>query len=464
MFKNLLFGLLFISVIAQAKAQENSIQIKLNTDTLQEVLFARYLLDKLYVVDTLTKTGTGEFIIEQKDTLPEGIYALAFNVDGGNSILQFCLDNSVSNYAFEIKDIKDPQGNLIVKGSPAASALNDYMLYLKERSLEASTFPEDEKKAEKLAALTERVNAYQNEFVEQYKGTLPAAFVGASMPIDIPDFSEIEDQNERNIARWWYSKEHFFDYLDLQDDRLLYTPFLFNKINEYFDKLTSPAPDSINKSLKVVLDQMDPKSDLFRAYLSNFLTKYATSKIIGYDEIYVFLADEYYAKDFAYWIDEEKKAKIVDEANKIKPTLIGKIAPDITLQNKAGEQIRLHEFESKYTVLLFWAPDCGHCKKSMPDIIEFYNKYKDQGVEILGICTKFHNDAEKCWDFVEEKGINIWENTMDPYHRSRYKILYNINSTPQIFILDEKKEILLKRIASEQLDEVMQNLLETPEG
>ena len=165
MFKNLLFGLLFISVIAQAKAQENSIQIKLNTDTLQEVLFARYLLDKLYVVDTLTNTGKGEFLIEQKDTLPEGIYALAFNVDGGNSILQFCLDNSVSNYAFDIKDIKDPQGNLIVKGSPAASALNDYMLYLKERSLEASTFPEDEEKADKLAKLTERVNAYQKEFV-----------------------------------------------------------------------------------------------------------------------------------------------------------------------------------------------------------------------------------------------------------------------------------------------------------
>ena len=206
---------------------------------------------------------------------------------------------------------------------------------------------------------------------------------------------------------------------------------------------------------------MDPKSDMFRAYLSSFLTKYASSKIVGYDAVYVFLAEEYYEKGFAYWTDPEQLAKIVDNAKKIKPTLMGKTAPDITLENKAGEKIRLHEFESDYTVLLFWAFDCGHCKKSMPEIIDFYNKYKEKGVEILGICTKFYNDKDKCWDFVEEKGIDIWMNTMDPYHQSKYKILYNINSTPQIFILDKDKKILIKRIASEQLDEVMQNILDS---
>jgi len=139
---------------------------------------------------------------------------------------------------------------------------------------------------------------------------------------------------------------------------------------------------------------------------------------------------------------------------------MGKLAPDMLLEDKDGKKLSLHEFESKYTILLFWAPDCGHCKKSMPDIINFYNDFKDKGVEILGICTKFYKDAESCWDFVEEKEINIWLNTMDPYHQSRYKILYNINSTPQIFILDKDKNILVKRIGSEQLEEVMNNIIE----
>ena len=453
--------LLCFFTITSLKAQKNTIEIKLGTDTVNHVLFAKYMLDKLYVIDTLHAREDKSFLIQQKDTLSEGIYALAISVgENNNSILQFCLDNTVDHYSMRIDDITNPHSSLSIEGSEVSTALNDYLIYLKERSMEAAAIPEGEEKAEKLSALSKQVNAFQKKFVEDNAGTLPAAFVGASLPIDIPDFEDITDEKERNLARWWYSKDHFFDYLDLKDERLLYTPFLYNKINEYIEKLTSPAPDSVNVSLKNVLDSMDPKSDMFRAYLSTFLTKYASSKIVGYDAVYVFLAEEYYEKGFAYWTDPEQLAKIIDNAKKIKPTLMGKTAPDITLENKAGEKIRLHEFESDYTVLLFWAFDCGHCKKSMPEIIDFYNKYKEKGVEILGICTKFYNDKDKCWDFVEEKGIDIWMNTMDPYHQSKYKILYNINSTPQIFILDKDKKILIKRIASEQLDEVMQNILD----
>jgi thiol-disulfide isomerase/thioredoxin len=457
--KLLLFAFLG-AVLNTAVGQSNDITIRLKTDTVKHILFAKYILDKLYVVDTLRPDSNNNFVINQKDTLNEGIYGLAFNVEGGPSILQFCLDNSVDNYSFYIDDITQPQTSLSVEGSASASALNDYLIYLRDRSIEASQIPDDENKQEKLAALSKTVNEYQKAFVEKNKGTIPAALVGASLPLDIPDFENIENDKERGVARWWYNKQHYFDYVDLKDDRLLYTPFLYNKINDFIENLTSPAPDSLNASLQFILDKMDPESDMFRAYLSTFLTKYATSKIVGYDAVYVFLAENYYEKGMAYWVGEEQLAKIVDEAKKMKPTLMGKLAPDMVLQDKDGKKMSLHEFESKYTILLFWAPDCGHCKKSMPDIIEFYNKFKDQGVEILGICTKFYKDAESCWDFVEEKGIDVWLNTMDPYHQSRYKILYNINSTPQIFILDKDKNILVKRIGSEQLEEVMQNIIE----
>lgn len=459
MLRQLLLVTLFASGFTAGFSQSNSITIELKTDTIQQVLFAKYLLDNLYVVDTLLPDESNKFVINQKDTLNEGIYALAFNVNGGNSILQFCLDNSVDNYSLFIEDVAKPQTTSTIKGSEIAQSLNEYMFFLRERSIEASQIPEDENKQEKLNKLTKQVNGFQRDFVERYKGTLPGAFVGASLPIEIPDFEDIEDEKERGVARWWYNKQHYFDFVDLKDDRLLYTPFLYKKINDFIDNLTSPAPDSINASLKFILDKMDPESDMFRAYLSTYLTKYATSKIVGYDAVYVFLAEEYYEKGYAYWVDEEKLAKIVDEAKKMKPTLMGKLAPDIILQDKEGKKMSLHEFESEYTILLFWAPDCGHCKKSMPDIIEFYNKFKDKGVEILGICTKFYKDAESCWEFVEEKEIDIWLNTMDPYHQSRYKILYNINSTPQIFILDKDKNILVKRIGSEQLEEVMENIL-----
>jgi len=49
---------------------------------------------------------------------------------------------------------------------------------------------------------------------------------------------------------------------------------------------------------------------------------------------------------------------------------------------------------------------------------------------------------------------------IDPYYRSRYKQIYNVKSTPVIYILDEKKEILAKRIGADQIGEVMDKIIE----
>ena len=156
-------------------------------------------------------------------------------------------------------------------------------------------------------------------------------------------------------------------------------------------------------------------------------------------------------------------------AKKLEPLLIGKIAPDITMQTQDGKEMSLHEFEAPYTVLFFWDPDCGHCKKATPHMLEFYEKFKDKGVEVFGVCTKLvEKDDEgqwsldgikECWEYTEEKGTEIWLNTVDPYHRSRYKSLYDIRTTPQVYILDKEKEILVKKIGAEQLSEVMEGLL-----
>lgn len=96
----------------------------------------------------------------------------------------------------------------------------------------------------------------------------------------------------------------------------------------------------------------------------------------------------------------------------------------------------------------------------MPKVVEFYNKFKDKGVEIFSVCTKLTDKVEDCWKMVDEKGLDSLLNVVDPYHLSRFSVLYDVRTTPQVFILDAKKEIILKRIATEQLEEVMEDLME----
>jgi hypothetical protein len=55
--------------------------------------------------------------------------------------------------------------------------------------------------------------------------------------------------------------------------------------------------------------------------------------------------------------------------------------------------------------------------------------------------------------------MDIWVNAADQYLRNRYKTIYDVKTTPQIFILDKDKKILVKKIAGEDLMPVMEEIL-----
>ena len=69
------------------------------------------------------------------------------------------------------------------------------------------------------------------------------------------------------------------------------------------------------------------------------------------------------------------------------------------------------------------------------------------------------------WDSIKEKEFSdeYFYNYYDPYLRSKYKTLYDVQTTPQIFILNRKHEILMKRIGAEQLGDVMEQVMKFQE-
>jgi hypothetical protein len=91
---------------------------------------------------------------------------------------------------------------------------------------------------------------------------------------------------------------------------------------------------------------------------------------------------------------------------------------------------------------------------------EFYEKFKDRGVKLVAVCVKFTKDVPDCWKYVDENEIGDWMHLVDPYHRSKFSKIYNVKTTPQLYILDKNKEIISKRIGAEQLEEVMDKIIE----
>jgi len=63
----------------------------------------------------------------------------------------------------------------------------------------------------------------------------------------------------------------------------------------------------------------------------------------------------------------------------------GEIAPDFTLKDLKGTEVNLKEFRGKVILLNFWATWCSPCRIEIPSMVELYKRYKDKGLEIIGV-------------------------------------------------------------------------------
>ncbi len=63
----------------------------------------------------------------------------------------------------------------------------------------------------------------------------------------------------------------------------------------------------------------------------------------------------------------------------------GNIAPDISLYDLNGKEVRLSDFRGQVVMLNFWATWCGPCESEMPTMEAIYKKYKDSGFVILAV-------------------------------------------------------------------------------
>lgn len=442
------------------------IKVKLANYNQLQLVLGFQLGDKSYIKDSTMITDDGWFIFKNKTTsLDPGVYIILMKPE--NQYFQILVDSDDQHFTIET-DAKEPLKYFKSKGSKLNSTFYDYLRFLETKRADAEALKKktevdkskeaQKKQEEELSKINKDVKKYQDDLTSKYPGSLMALLIKGSQDVEVPEMDPTNDSINR-IKRYYYFKEHYFDNIDVANPKLLKTNVLFQKVDYYVQKLSVQHPDTLCQSVDRILKMMKPNEETYKFYLIHFLNFFAKSNIVGFDAVYVCIVDNYYAKGLAPWTEKEQLDKITKEARQLKPVLIGKRAPNIRMFKQDSTTINLYDVKADFTILLFWNPECGHCKKEMHSVVDLEKKFRDKNVKIFAVCTALKDKAGTCWDFVKEKSMENFINVNDPEVSSGYYSMYKVNITPMIYILDKDKTIISKRISPEQLSEVIDHFL-----
>jgi thiol-disulfide isomerase/thioredoxin len=103
--------------------------------------------------------------------------------------------------------------------------------------------------------------------------------------------------------------------------------------------------------------------------------------------------------------------EIAKEIDQLRSGSPGSIAKDFSATDLNGRKFTLSDLKGKYILIDFWASWCVPCRKSMPHVKELYARYKDKGLEIIGVSDDDNNQA--AWKkAVDKDGTGIWHNVL----------------------------------------------------
>jgi len=345
-------------------------------------------------------------------------------------------------------------------GADETVAFHDYQLFLGKQKAKQALYQNRMKqlpeKSDSLKILQKNLNDlnsimenYWKEMSAKYKGTFLSDFF-RSMMMPAEDEPKIPASTKNpDSLKWVYHynfvKDHYWDNFNFARSGLIRTPIFQEKLDTYFKKMILQIPDSFVKPMIQVIERSKKNEEVYHYVFLYLLNESNQSQIMGMDKVFVVLSEKYILNDPKTWLDTAVVRKIRERVTAVKPNLIGNLAPELKLQDSEGNYYSLRQMNAKYTLLYFWEPDCNHCQKTTPALNkDLYQELKNKGVDIFAVLTQ--NNKEKWMKAIQEYKIQEWTNVWDPMYTSNFRRLYDVTSTPIIYILDRNKKIVAKRL------------------
>lgn len=213
---------------------------------------------------------------------------------------------------------------------------------------------------------------------------------------------------------------HFWDGIEAFDGPTDENPILASQLDFYFDRMVAPLPDSIRLEIDCLVERASFNTDLRDFILWQLLQKYSHPEYMSQDQVFVYLYDQYFSQLKIKDLNETNLPLIHEKAERLRRLALFNIAPSI------DGFLDLQSIESDYTILFFYDHDCDLCHQERNDLDSISAVHPE--IVVLAIDM----------------------NTDDVRVDTLYD-LYDIETTPLIYVLDSEKRIIAKKIRAKQI-------------
>ena len=453
--KKIVLLILFISSFAQAQFSING-TLTHGLDTDWVVLYRiegskqKFVQNTTMTKDTLFIEGKmqtiGTFNFELPATAQASSYRISYRTRE-TSFVDFIFNKENVSFTFH-PDY--PEQSILFSESKENTTYKNYLkdIFAQQQKLDslqvtAIRNPKlDLKKSYKAALL--KINSAQQAYLESTQKLYIYPFVKASFRVNPPEL-------KTNVKEYMSAiLDTFFEPIDFSNQALVNSSFLLDRVTDYIFYLNYSEDATTQQILyKSAVETVFTKIEnaIFKKNVIEFLIeKFEENNNLRMID---FLFENYYDA----LPTSLQNAKFKSEKVKLLATAIGRIAPDFSWKEH-GKDFQLSNLnDAKNYVLVFWSTECSHCLKEIPELHAFLQDKKNLKVIAFAMET-----TDLAWSSMKASlpnwhhvlGLNKWRNTVA---RS-----YNINATPNYFILDADKRIIAKPIPLEELKYLMEKL------
>ena len=137
---------------------------------------------------------------------------------------------------------------------------------------------------------------------------------------------------------------------------------------------------------------------------------------------------------------------------------VGTAAPDFKMKTPEGKTLQFSKFAKGKTVVLdFWASWCRDCRKDAPEVVRMYEKYRQYGIEFLGI--SMDTDVEAWKKAIGQFGITYPQvSELKKFKETDIAKAYGVNWIPSMVVIGPDGQVKLSTVLSYKVDKYLKEL------